>query len=214
MCKYKYILFDWNGTILDDLIINIEIETCLLEKRGLPDIESVDFYLDNFGFPIIDFYKKVGFDFTTEKYEDVAAEYATEYEKRLSTATLFSDAEKAFVQLKKYGAKLVIISATEDSVLKKQVKAYGVGKYFESVLGSSDNLGKSKVQTAVDWLRNENAKPEEALFIGDTVHDFETAKAIGCDCILVSRGHNSKRRLLETGCEVLESLTELTERLK
>ena len=163
MCKYKYILFDWNGTILDDLMINIEIETCLLEKRGLPDIESVDFYLDNFGFPIIDFYKKVGFDFTTEKYEDVAAEYATEYEKRLSTATLFSDAEKAFVQLKDLVVKedALTVHPEYDAVIgcftNGEQKGYMLVNYTDPILKHTSRmtLQFADANSATIYLDNE-----------------------------------------------------------
>ena len=77
---------------------------------------------------------------------------------------------------------------------------------FESVLGSENNLGKSKVAVAVDWLKTHGADPKRTLFVGDTTHDFETAAAIGCDCALVARGHNSRARLEATGCPVFGDL--------
>lgn len=213
MMKYKFVLFDWNGTLLDDLKINIEIEKTLLKRRNLPSEIKEEKYLESFGFPIIDFYKTIGFDFSKESYEAVACEYAVEYEKSLCDARLFEDVLSLLEELKKEGFVLVIISATEHELLFRQTEKYSINSYFKTILGTSNNLGKSKVQTALDWLRKENADPEETLFIGDTVHDFETAEAIGCDCFLVSRGHNSRRRLEETGCKVFSSLEEVKERL-
>jgi phosphoglycolate phosphatase len=47
--------------------------------------------------------------------------------------------------------------------------------------------------------------------IGDTVHDYEVAQAMGTDCILISSGHNSRERLENTGALVLDSPLEITE---
>lgn len=213
MDKIKYILFDWNGTLLDDLDMNIEIEYQLLKMRNLPADFSKEFYLENFGFPIIDFYKLVGFDFEKEKYEDVATQYAKVYSQKLNSATLFPDALPTIKALKENSKKLVIISATEHTLLLNQTEKFGISSFFEVILGNCNNLGISKVETAKEWLKNENASASQVLFIGDTVHDWETAKAIGCQCFLVSTGHNSKKRLLETGCEVFDSLEEICQKL-
>ena len=51
--------------------------------------------------------------------------------------------------------------------------------------------------------------PAEVVMIGDTVHDFEVAQAMGTDCILISNGHNSRERLEKTGVLVLDSLEEV-----
>lgn len=212
MKKYENFLFDWNGTLLNDLAINIEIENLLLERRGLSPLKSKDFYLENFGFPIIDFYSLIGFDLKKESYEAVAFEYAKEYEKYLSKAMLFDDAVFVLEKLKNSGKKLVIISATEHNLLNKQVKKYGIENYFSAILGIENNLGAGKVQMALKWLEEEQACVDKTLFIGDTVHDYETAKAIGCDCVLIPKGHNSRERLEKTGSKVYENLATLVEK--
>ena len=213
MRRYDYVLWDWNGTLLDDLQLNLEIENYLLAERGLEKLGSKEFYLKEFGFPIIDFYIKIGFDFTKESYADVADEYAEEYKKRLPDAKLFSDALPVIDLLRKNGISNVIISATEHELLKKQVSAFNIEDKFETVLGSENNLGKSKVSVALDWMKQNSVDPQRLAFIGDTTHDFETARAIGCECFFVCRGHNSKQRLMETGCEVFNNLSEVYERL-
>lgn len=213
MLPYKYVLFDWNGTLIDDLDMNIEIEQLLLSRRSLASVGSKEFYLENFGFPIIEFYEMLGFDFTKEKYEDVAVEYAREYSERLCKAKLFDDVLPTLQKLKNAGIKTAIISATEQEELLKQVSRFGIESYFEEILGAQNNLGKSKVQTALDWFSSKNISAKSAVFLGDTTHDFETAKAIGCSCFLICRGHNSERRLKETGCEVFASLKKVSERL-
>jgi phosphoglycolate phosphatase len=58
-----------------------------------------------------------------------------------------------------------------------------------------------------------NFNPEEVVMVGDTVHDFEVANAMGTDCILIASGHNSRERLEDTGTLVLDSPKGITEAL-
>ncbi|MCM1544987.1 MAG: HAD family hydrolase [Ruminococcus sp.] len=214
MSKYKYVLWDWNGTLLNDVQVNIEIGDYLLEQRGLAPIESMEFYLENFCFPVLNFYKILGMEPVDDaEYKRIADVYADEFEKRLCKVGLFDDTVKVLDALNENGFKQVIISATQGSLLEKQVARYGITDKFEQVLGTDNNLGVSKVKSALAWFNENGVDAKEVVFIGDTTHDCETAKAIGCDCLLVSRGHNSKRRLIETGCEVLPSLDEVLKKL-
>ena len=213
MKKYTYVLWDWNGTLIDDLQMNIDLENSMLKERGLPPLPSKEFYLENFDFPVLDFYYLIGYTFESESFEEVGEIYAAEYEKRLETTGLFPDARNVLDTLSKKGFKQVIISATEQNMLLSQVDRYGISDYFESILGTDNKLGQSKVQTALSWLKENGIDPKTAVFIGDTLHDLETARAIGCDCILTSRGHFSKKRLLTAGVPVADSLEEVLERL-
>lgn len=213
MKEYDFVLFDYNGTLIDDVDLNIGIENELLQRRHLNALGTKEFYLENFDFPIKAFYEKFGFDFSKESYDDVCKEYALLYSDALKSAKLFDDVIPCMRKLKQHGKRLVIISAAEDKSLKMQVEKFEIAPFFETVLGSSNMYGRSKVDTANGWLADANADPERTVFIGDTIHDAETAKSLGCDCFLILRGHNSIRRLKNTGCEVFESLEAATERL-
>ncbi len=207
--KYKYIMWDWNGTILDDLKINFEIENTLLLRRGKKPMESLEEYHEKFGFPIIGFYERLGFDLENEKFEDVARDYVFEYDERFPEAEVFSDAENLIRELKFCGVRQMILSATEQRFLEKQVRAHDIDYLFTDILGTKDVYAKSKVDIALRWISENDVDSAEVLFVGDTVHDFEVAENIGCDCILVSRGHNSYETLKATGTEVLENFEEL-----
>ena len=63
----KTIIWDWNGTLLDDLDLSLESVNILLEERNLPAL-SVEKYKDIFCFPIVDYYVKAGFDFEKEAF--------------------------------------------------------------------------------------------------------------------------------------------------
>lgn len=207
--KYKYIMWDWNGTILDDLQINFDTENALLTKRGKKPMQEISEYHEKFGFPVITFYEKLGFDFESEKFEDVARDYVFEYDERFPEAEIFEDAERTLRDFKFAGIRQMILSATEQKFLEKQVRAHEIEHLFTDILGARDVYGKSKVDIALRWISENDIDAAEVLFVGDTDHDFEVAENIGCDCVLVARGHQPYEKLMETGTEVLENLDEL-----
>ena len=72
---YDYCIWDFNGTLLDDVGAGISSVNTLLSERNLPVIPSVDYYRGIFRFPIIEYYKSLGFDFDSEPYEELAPKW-------------------------------------------------------------------------------------------------------------------------------------------
>lgn len=209
MAKYKYVMWDWNGTILDDLQMNFDIENILLSKRGLKPIKDISEYHEKFCFPIIHFYEKLGFDLEKEKFEIIAREYAHLYDEMYPAAEIFESAERILQKIKNAGIRQLIISQTEQSYLTKQVTYFELEHLFTDILGNSDIYARSKVGVAQKWMAENGADPSQILFIGDTIHDKEVADSIGCDCVLIAKGHNSKQRLLSSGGVVLSDISEI-----
>ena len=63
MLHMKHIIWDWNGTLLDDLDVSMDALNSILTKEQLPLVLDKDEYRKYFQFPVIEYYKKVGFDF-------------------------------------------------------------------------------------------------------------------------------------------------------
>lgn len=61
--KYKYIIWDWNGTLLDDAALSVEVFNKMCDNFGLPNI-SLETYRADFKFPVIKFYEEHGYDFS------------------------------------------------------------------------------------------------------------------------------------------------------
>lgn len=207
--KYKYIMWDWNGTILDDVKINFDAVNALLKSRNKKKLESIEHYREIFGFPVIEFYKRAGFDLEREKFETIARDYVFEYEERFYEAEIFEDMESLIRQLKFAGVRQMILSASEEKMLEKQVRFHDMDYLFTDILGAKDVYAKSKVDIALRWITENNIDCTGVLFVGDTVHDFEVAENIGCDCVLISQGHQSYNKLAETGAVVLEDVAQL-----
>lgn len=210
--KYTHIVWDFNGTLLNDISAGIDAVNVMLEKRGLDTIGSVEAYRELFCFPIIEYYAKLGFDFEKEDYYTVLApEWVEMYLENYKSSPLTEHAVQTLQTLGEMGYVQILLSATELQMLKNQLKGLGLEQYFGEVCGLDNIHAGSKLDAAVAWRAQH---PDAvALFVGDTVHDFEVASAVGADCVLYSRGHQSREQLSSCGCRMIDDLSELIDLL-
>ena len=207
MSKYDYIIWDFNGTLLDDVMTGIASVNKLLSDRGLDIITSIEQYRSVFRFPIIDYYKSLGFDFDREPYEVLAPMWVELYLEYVKDATLYADVKDTLEHLRRANTNQVILSATERGMLIRQIEELGISEYFEEILGLDNIHAGSKLSLAYDWRTRHT--DVNAVLIGDTDHDVQTADALGADCILVARGHQSKEYLSTLGVPVLDDFSQL-----
>ncbi len=204
--KYSHIIWDFNGTILDDVTPCIDVLNTMLKERSLKSVTK-DEYLKVFGFPIKAYYEKLGFDFTKEDYGVMAIEWSKLYKDAAENSGICKGVKEALEHFKKLGLPQYILSATEYGMLKEQIKSLGIGSYFTELLALKDFHAVSKVSLGKEWA--EKVKPQRMLFIGDTLHDYETAVAMGAECVLIAAGHQCRDRLSKCGVPVLSSAEEL-----
>ncbi len=208
MPGYKCVIWDWNGTLLDDMVACINVMNRVLGRRGLPVLER-ERYRNIFGFPVRDYYEKLGFDFTAEPFEQISFEFVDDYRKESQCAALREGCIQVLDHIKARGIRQVILSASQKEDLARQVGQYGVLEYFDELLGLDNCHAASKLEIGRKWLERSGLGKGEALLIGDTRHDFETASELGCDCILLSCGHQSEERLSGLGAPLIRSLEEV-----
>jgi phosphoglycolate phosphatase len=96
------------------------------------------------------------------------------------------------------------------SILSAQNK---IRDKFICVKGLDDYFAHSKVNIGQTWINTSDYNSDQVIMVGDTVHDYEVAQAMGTDCILIASGHNSRDRLEETGVLVLDSPNAIIEAL-
>lgn len=210
--EYTHVVWDFNGTILDDMQTGIDSINVLLTSRGLKPIENLAFYRSVFRFPIRDYYASLGLDFDKWPYADLAIEWVDEYKRRVVSAPLQEGILPILRLVKESGRKQIILSATEQEMLLWQIGLLGIGEYFDGVYGNDNIHAASKLGTARAFLEKE--KPGQMLLIGDTDHDAQTASSIGADCVLLAIGHQSRAHLETCGVPVLDSPAELIRYLK
>lgn len=204
----KNIVWDWNGTLLDDRDFCVGILNTMLSGRGIPAV-SVNRYLEIFTFPIIRYYEQVGFDFEKEPYPVLADEFMAHYDHGVHAVGLFEGAKDILAYFKEAGIKQYILSATREKELIDQVKSRGIDGYFEEICGTDTILAHGKKEIAEKWAKRHKNELSGSIFIGDTLHDREVADIMGIGCIFFSGGHMSKARLFEAGIPIIDHYEEL-----
>ena len=206
----EIVVWDFNGTILDDVDAGIHSINELLCERDLAPIPSREAYQEAFGFPIQEYYARIGFDFTKYPYEVLAPIWMEKYLRFVRDSRIFDDIPTTLETISRCGARQIVLSACEQQMLQRQLREFGVFDYFEEVLGLDNIHAASKTSLAIEWRKKNSA--ERILLIGDTDHDVETARAMGIECVLVARGHQSRARLETLGVPVVANLAEVLEK--
>lgn len=204
----RAIIWDWNGTLLNDIEICIRSMNRLLEKRSLP-ILGQDLYRQIFTFPVKDYYRKAGFDFEVESFEKPALEFIQHYYSMLDEAKLFPGIVPVLNHFKSNGFYQSVLSAMEHDSLIKSLKDKGIHSFFDDVSGIDDHFAHSKLENGFNLLRRMEFQAGEIILIGDTLHDLEVAQNLGIDCILIANGHQSAARLREKTKHVIEDVSAL-----
>lgn len=210
--KLTTIIWDWNGTLLNDLEVCVNIINSLLAENNLKPINSA-IYQKLFDFPAIRFYEKLGFKFNEAEYQQIADDFLKNYSEVLPSCKLHKDTQKTLKTLAEIGLTQTILSVMQEESLKKAVKAYGIEPYFKYILGSKNNLAQNKFKSSEELMLILKTDPKNICLIGDTLHDMEIAEHIGVKCILISHGHHSLERLQEKKVLVINQLSELTKGL-
>lgn len=207
MGSYKHIIWDWNGTLFDDTWLCLDIMNGQLEKIGKESI-SYEAYQRLFDFPVRGFYEKIGFDFAVEPYESVAQNFIREYTQRRFECVLHFGVKAILQKFNNYSCDHAVLSAYAEDELIKMLEHYEVHSFFTHVIGLNNHYASGKVEEGKILLDKLGASLDDVVLIGDTVHDYDVAKELGIDAILISNGHNSELKLSSCDAPVVKSLSE------
>lgn len=202
------IIWDWNGTLLNDLDFCISTINVLLKERNLDLLDRFT-YKEVFSFPVKTYYQAIGFDFSKEDFSIPAKEFIERYNAGVSGCNLHDAATEVLEHFKNMGLRQFVLSAMKQSMLEQTLKHQQIFDYFEGVAGLNDHYAVSKIERGEQLIRQFNINKAQATIIGDTNHDFEVAQQLEIDCILIADGHQSKDRLLATGSKVIDDLRQL-----
>lgn len=202
----KYLFLDFNGTVLDDVDLCLNLLNEMLYEKEQKTVNLKE-YKNIFDFPIIEYYKKAGFVFSNYTFEELANYFIVEYTRRNPfESTIFSDLEFFVNTLKKANYKVVICSASKKELLLEQLRDFKIIDLFDDVIALDNHYAASKLELAKKYVENIEVDYDNSYFIGDTTHDALVGEACGLRVILIDRGHQSKEILLKANCTILDSL--------
>ena len=212
--NYNHIIWDWNGTLFNDVKLCAGIMNLLLTQESLPNI-SIQKYKAIFTFPVIEYYKIAGHTFKRNSFEVLGKQFMDEYEIRKNDCRLFPEVPEILADLHSKKISQHLLSAYEQNSLNSILKFFVIENYFKYIVGLNNIYAGGKLHLAQDLLKkiHSNRPAGNILLIGDTIHDYEVAKEINADCILVSHGHQDEERLLKLGIPVVKDIIELSDKI-
>ena len=186
MKKYKHLVFDIDGTLLDTVHIHMKsLQKTLKDLRGeeIP-VEKLTF---SFGIPGVSTMEKLGFsdpvaatDEWIRRYQMIAGQLGMK---------LFPGIREVLEQLRQSEVKIGIITSKIRMEYDTQFRELGIADWFETVITSSDTpKGKPYPDPMYAYLEKTGADKEEVLYFGDTVYDMDCARSAGVDQALVLWG--------------------------
>lgn len=208
--KYKHVIWDWNGTILDDLELCVDVGNNLFRRKNIP-LLTVEKYKSIFTIPVRDYYIAAGFDFEKESFEVVGKEWMDEYEERKYECSLHDNLVAVMQKLSELKIGQSILSAYKQDNLIAMANHFDLAKYMDQIVGLDNIYAASKIHLGKKLIENLRNGHGETLLIGDTVHDYDVATEIGSDCVLIASGHQPKETLEKTGASVYSTLTDFME---
>ena len=203
-----HIIWDWNGTLLNDAWLCTDIINHLLKKYDLPEI-TLETYKELFDFPVKDYYQRVGFDFKKVPFEIVGTEFIEIYNKRVRECKLHKDAEHVLQHYHSCKVPQSILSARKQEQLESDLEFYGLTKYITNIVGLNNHYASGKLENAKKLLKKIGGKSSDILMIGDTTHDFAIAKKLRLSRIILDIGHQSTTRLKKLDTIIHTNLYEI-----
>ena len=202
----KNILWDFNGTVMDDMGASVGAVNAMLTKRGLPLIDE-EWYVLHLVMPLERFYGSIGFDMQKERIEEVSEEFQVECRK--FPRPVFPAVRAALERFQAKGLRQLLFSSLYHDILVRQAEERQISHYFEGIVGRKDRSLGGKEKAAEAYFCAHGILPEETLVVGDLTTDFDMAAYLGCPCALIDQGHQHRTILEKTGAFVLHSADEL-----
>ncbi|MDD6251617.1 MAG: HAD hydrolase-like protein [Oscillospiraceae bacterium] len=207
MKEYKTIVWDFNGTLIDDVNAALSSVNDILRRRNQPaiDLKKYKWAVDS---PISKFYDRIFLPGTVDLKKD-CYEFDEGYERHLKTNPIMDGALETVRYFSEHNKTQVVISASQIDKVRKRLNDISLSEYFSEVLARKDLMATDKLYLAEGYFKENGINPEETVVIGDCVADFQMAEALSCDCVLTTKGHQGRDEFKATTAIVIDSLLEL-----
>lgn len=206
--RYRHIVWDWNGTLLDDLDYSIAVMNGLLARRSLPLLDRQRYHA-LFDFPVRDYYYRLGFDATRDSFEDLSIEFISAYDAHRWDCHLQPATREVLAAVGARGVTQSILSAYRHETLHEIVAHFGLTPHFIRLTGLDNIFAHSKAELGRAWIEELGLPPADVLMVGDTLHDLDVAREMGVACVLVAAGHHPGTRLRAHHDRVVDDLPAL-----
>lgn len=206
--SYDWILWDWNGTLIDDVHLSYDIFSNIQSMEGR-EVISLEQYRRLLCHPVKTFYERIGYDFSVVDYDSLARTFHQQYLARVFDCALHTGAREILSLVRERGVQQGILSALPQEMLVATVTHLGVAEFMNGLTSPSSHHAHGKIDEARAWVQEAGVDPEKILLIGDSEHDADVAREVGFQCVLVSSGYQHEDVLSQTGYTVYPGIEEI-----
>lgn len=199
----KLIIWDFNGTVIDDVDTSVAAVNDMLLARNLPPTNKAEYTRDLI-MPLDKYYSTVGIH--NADIPTLSIEFRQKCLENSHLSKIFPDFFPVVKFSAELGIKNVLMSSLYEEFLFDEIEKYNLKQYFDDIIGMKDTHVGSKYENAEKYIKRSGISVQNVLFLGDLISDYEIAKKLGANCILIPRGHTSKKRCIKCGATVCDSL--------
>jgi phosphoglycolate phosphatase-like HAD superfamily hydrolase/ADP-ribose pyrophosphatase YjhB (NUDIX family) len=183
----RNLIFDWSGTLADDLPPVVEATNAVFVAHGKPPF-TIEEFKDKFYLPFTQFYEEFLPEATLPELEEV---FHRTFTRLGHDVPLLPGAREILDHARECGMKVFLLSTVRPDHWERQVSPYGLRDHFtHAYTGIVD-----KRKTIHDLLLTHELDPAETIFVGDMRHDIETAHHGGVLSCAVLTGYESLDKL-------------------
>lgn len=203
----RHVVWDWNGTLLDDLDIVVEAVNVGISAFGLPPV-TVDDYRNHYTRPVKLFYDRIfGREVSDGEWRTLDTRFHDAYRELLDRAPLAADARDALDAVATSGSQS-LLSMFPHGELVPLVGRHGINAYFHRIDGLRGAPGDRKAAYLAAHLAALDVAAGDVLVVGDTPDDAAAAAHVGARCVLYDNGSHHRAELERTGARVAGCLLE------
>jgi phosphoglycolate phosphatase-like HAD superfamily hydrolase len=202
----RHVVWDWNGTLVDDQALVMAAVNDALGHLRQPPIRPDD-YRTHFTRPLELFYQRLlGRPLALEEWTELDRVFHDAYRRRLGEVALAADAWRALALARAWGLGQSLLSMWRHDDLVPLVAHLGIAGWFERVDGLKRSEGGSKAGHLARHLAVLGMDGARVLVVGDTLDDATAAAAVGARCVLYDGGTHHRHALEAAGVPVVGSL--------
>jgi phosphoglycolate phosphatase-like HAD superfamily hydrolase len=201
----SHLVWDWNGTLLDDLTLVVAATNSAFAAIGGPAVDAGE-HRRQFRRPIAEYYAEVlGRAVDRDEFGRLDRIFHDAYRVGLTSCTLAGDATAA---IKSWSGTQSLLSMWFHDELIPAVETYGLTGLFSRIDGLRSAIGGDlKAGHLGAHLREIGIPGEQVVLIGDSLDDAAAAAANGGACVLYTGGFTDPGRLRASGLPVADTLT-------
>ncbi|MGQ0743487.1 MAG: HAD family hydrolase [Acidimicrobiales bacterium] len=204
--RIRHLVWDWNGTLLDDfhLVVAAASDACV--PAGRAPI-TADEYRRCFTRPIERSYELLlGRPLADGEWTTLSRRFHGSYQAQAATARLAAGAVAALTRAAQAGWTQSLLSMWTHQELVPLVDAFSLTGWFQRIDGQRQFGGGPKADHLSAHLQQLGVEGPDVLMVGDSLDDLAAAQSVNAQCILVSGGPHTAEMLGDCGVPVVPSL--------